>query len=79
MIDKEDEAWYEDQLTLFNHPGWKAFIEHVGVMKASHANILTVKNAEELFKRLGQVDIMIWIEGWEEAVRQQYEQDNVQS
>lgn len=78
-LDREDEEWYANQMELFNHPGWKAFIEQVTIMRTAHNNILTVKNGDDLFKRLGQVDILMWIEGWEEAVRQQFEQANDQS
>lgn len=73
-LDKLDEEWYENQLVMFNEPGWKAFKEQVELMRSAHSSILTVKNADELFKRLGQVDIMTWILNWEESVKQQYEQ-----
>ena len=63
--------YYDNQLDLFEHPGFKDFIEDL--MKLKKDNIRTIKDEKEMWYRQGQLDILDFIERKEEQTKGAYE------
>lgn len=52
------QKYYEDFFSLTAHPGWKPLMEDFSTLKEQINNVLTTKDAQHLFFRQGQLDII---------------------
>jgi hypothetical protein len=75
MKDYELQKYYEAQLDLFSTPGWKDFMEKAEEIKAVTADITRCNSEKELFFSKGQLDILNWMVGWENLVREAIQQN----
>jgi hypothetical protein len=73
-LNKELETYFENQFDMTSGEGWKDFTEKVKEMVAKDAQVLTIKNEEELFKRQGRLDILLWVLGWRDACEVTYKE-----
>jgi hypothetical protein len=71
-LDKELEIYFENQFDMTSSEGWKDFTEKVKEMVAKDSQVLTIKDQEELFKRQGRLDILLWILNWRQACEVTY-------
>lgn len=61
LKDKDLDRYYQERFITTGTPGWSEWMEEVKVLRDSYADISHVRNAEELYFRKGQVDILDWI------------------
>ena len=73
-MDKELQTWYENQFDMMAKPGWTDFIEKVSEIQESTSDITTVADAQQLYYRQGQLDIIRWLLGWKETCSKVYEE-----
>ena len=66
-MNKELETYFEAQFDMTSSQGWKDLTEKVKEMVQKDSQILTIKDQEELFKRQGRLDIMLWLLNWRNA------------
>ena len=64
----EDEAYYENYLGLFIHPGWKQFVGEAQELLDAY-NIEEIKNEQDLFFVKGQRSSLLNITRFETGVR----------
>ena len=57
-MDKELQTYYENTFSMMATEGWKALMEDLEKLKKELENIRTVKDAQTLSYRQGQLDIL---------------------
>jgi hypothetical protein len=73
-MDKELQTYYEDTFSMMATEGWKALIEDLEKLKQELENIRTVKDAQTLSYRQGQLDILDLILNRKKTCEEIYEQ-----
>jgi hypothetical protein len=73
-MDNNLEKYYEGQFEMTGSQGWKDFLETVEALIQKDANILTVKDPEDLYKRQGRLDILHWVKNWRDACEMTFKQ-----
>ena len=76
-MDKALQEYYEARFEMMSSRGWLDFIEDVESIIANYEKVLDIKDAEELFKRKGQLDILYWIVNLKRESETAWEQLNV--
>lgn len=76
-MDKALQEYYEARFEMMSSQGWLDFIEDVESVIANYEKVLDIKDAEELFKRKGQLDILYWIVNLKRESEIAWEQLNV--
>jgi hypothetical protein len=76
-MDKALQEYYEARFEMMSSQGWLDFIEDVESVIANYEKVLDIKDAEELFKRKGQLDILYWIVNLKRESETAWEQLNV--
>jgi hypothetical protein len=66
-MDKDLEKYFENQFDMIASQGWKDLMDTVNSMIKKETDILSIKNAEDLFKRQGRLDILNWIVSWKDT------------
>ena len=57
-MDIETQKIYESYFELFGSAGWKQFVEDLEQSKEDFSNILAIKDAKELHKRQGMIEML---------------------
>lgn len=57
-MDKELQDYYESSFDMFASKGWKYLLEDLQKLKDQVSNIRTVEDAQQLYFRQGQIDII---------------------
>ena len=73
-MDKELEAWYENQFELFSTQGWKDFVDKSNEMFEIYNDLESVEDVSHFERRKGILEILRWIDNWEESVNNTYKQ-----
>jgi vacuolar-type H+-ATPase subunit I/STV1 len=73
-MDKELQTYYEETFSMMATEGWKAFMEDLEKLKQELENIRTVKDAQTLSYRQGQLDILDLILNRKKTCEEIYEQ-----
>ena len=60
-MDKALQEYYEARFDMMSSQGWKDFIEDVEKIVEAYDKVLDIRDAEELWKRKGQLDILNWV------------------
>lgn len=60
-MDKALQEYYEARFDMMSSQGWKDLMEDVERIAESYDKVLEIKDAEELWKRKGQLDILNWV------------------
>lgn len=68
-MDRELEEYFDNYFSLFNHPGFKQLVNEITANAEKLADIQSVKDAEELFYRKGQVAALATVINVETTVR----------
>jgi hypothetical protein len=68
-MDRELEEYFDNYFSLFNHPGFKQLVSEITANAEKLADIQSVKDAEELFYRKGQVAALATVINVETTVR----------
>jgi hypothetical protein len=72
-MEKELEAYYNTYFDLFLTEGWKQFIEDI-ISNANNFNIQSIKDAEELYKAQGSLNVLTSIANFEASIKAAYEE-----
>ena len=72
-MDKELQKWYEDQFDMMSSQGWTDLIEKVSEIKETANDLSTVTDAQQLYFRQGQLDILSWFINWKNTCEKVYE------
>lgn len=73
-MDIKLKEYYESLLSLFTTDGWKQFQEDMTNSYDNLKDIQSINTAEEFWLRKGQVSILSFIAGYEDAARAAYEE-----
>ena len=73
-MDKELQHYYEETFSMMATEGWKALMEDLEKLKQDLENIRTVKDAQTLSYRQGQLDILDLILNRKKTCEEIYEQ-----
>jgi hypothetical protein len=57
-MDKELEVYYEEQFSMMSTKGWADLLEDFQKLKSNLNDLSTVADAQQLFYRQGQLDIL---------------------
>jgi hypothetical protein len=72
-MEKEDEQYYNIYFELFRSDGWRQLTEELTEVAAHTNNVAIVKDAQDLFFRQGQLDILTWLLKFEDSINNNYE------
>jgi transcription-repair coupling factor (superfamily II helicase) len=78
LKDKDLDDWYQRRFDLTAGQGWEDLTTQVNEMRTGYANVRSVKSAEELAFRQGQLDILDWIASMPHIYREAYDMMLVQ-
>ena len=73
-MDKELQTYYENTFSMMATEGWKALMEDLEKLKKELENIRTVKDAQSLSYRQGQLDILDLLLNRKKTCEEVYEQ-----
>jgi hypothetical protein len=73
-MNKELEEYYTKYFDLFASQGWKQFIEDMEDNRTLISDLLTVKDADDLFYRKGQLDTLNRIVNFQLAIENAFEE-----
>ena len=57
-MDKDTQQYFDKYFDMFASEGWKQFIEDMEGNRDLMSDLMTVKDANDLFYRKGQVDVL---------------------
>lgn len=60
-MDKELQTYYEETFSMVSTEGWKFFVEDMESLKETIDSVSNTLNAEDLFFKKGQLDILTLI------------------
>lgn len=73
-MDKELQKYYEETFSMMSTQGWSFLMEDFNKLKVELENIRTVKDAQSLSYRQGQLDILDLILNRKKTCEEVYEQ-----
>lgn len=72
-MDKELQTWYDNQFDMMSKQGWSDLMQKFSELKVSAGDISTVPDAQNLYFRQGQLDIIQWLLNWKSTCEKVYE------
>ena len=72
-MDRDDEAYYNSYFDLFRTDGWKQLIGELTQNAATINNVAVIKDAEDLFFRQGQLEVLIYLLQFEDSINNSYD------
>jgi hypothetical protein len=73
-VDKETQNYFDNYFDLFASQGWKQFIADMEDNRTLISDLLTVKDADDLFYRKGQLDTLNRIVNFQLAIENAFEE-----
>jgi hypothetical protein len=67
-VDKDTQQYFDRYFDLFASEGWKQFIEDMEGNRELMSDLMTVKDANDLFYRKGQVDVLNRIVNFQDSI-----------
>lgn len=67
-MDKDTQQYFDRYFDLFASEGWKQFIEDMEGNRELMSDLMTVKDANDLFYRKGQVDVLNRIVNFQDSI-----------
>ena len=67
-MNREDEKYYNDYFDLFRSDGWKQLTEELTQNAYAINNVALVKDAEDLFFRQGQLEVLVYLLQFEDSI-----------
>lgn len=67
-MDKDTQQYFDKYFDLFASQGWKQFIEDMEGNRDLMSDLMTVKDANDLFYRKGQVDVLNRIVNFQDSI-----------
>ena len=72
-MDRDDEAYYNSYFDLFRTDGWKQLTEELTSNAATINNVAVIKDAEDLFFRQGQLEVLVYLLQFEDSINNSYD------
>ncbi len=72
-MNREDEKYYNNYFDLFRSDGWKQLTQELTSNAATINNVAAVKNADDLFFRQGQLEVLLYLLQFEDSINNSYE------
>jgi hypothetical protein len=72
-MDRDDEQYYNNYFDLFRNDGWKQLVEELTDTAANINNVAVIKDAQDLFFRQGQLDILWMLLKFEDSINNSYD------
>ena len=73
-MDKETQDYFDRYFDLFASHGWKQFIEDMEDNRTLMSDLLTIKDANDLYYRKGQLEVLNRIVNFQLAIENAYEE-----
>jgi hypothetical protein len=73
-VDKETQTYFDRYFDLFASQGWKQFIEDMEDNRTLMSDLLTVKDANDLYYRKGQLEALNRIVNFQLAIENAFEE-----
>jgi hypothetical protein len=73
-VDKDTQDYFDRYFDLFASQGWKQFIEDMEDNRTLMSDLLTVKDANDLYYRKGQLEVLNRIVNFQLAIETAYEE-----
>lgn len=67
-MDKDTQQYFDKYFDMFASEGWKQFIEDMEGNRDLMSDLMTVKDANDLFYRKGQVDVLNRIVNFQDSI-----------
>jgi hypothetical protein len=73
-MDRELQEYYENRFSTMATKGWKDFIEDTQALYDTYVQVTSVNSVEDLYKRKGQLDILLWVLNLKNVSEQTYKE-----
>jgi hypothetical protein len=73
-VDKDTQDYFDRYFDLFASQGWKQFIEDMEDNRTLMSDLLTVKDANDLYYRKGQLEVLNRIVNFQLAIENAFEE-----
>jgi hypothetical protein len=73
-VDKDTQDYFDNYFDLFASEGWKQFIEDMEDNRTLMSDLLTVKDANDLYYRKGQLETLNRIVNFQLAIETAYKE-----
>jgi hypothetical protein len=75
-MDKALQEYYEARFDMMSSKGWKDLIEDLQIIINSYSNVMAIDNEKDLFKKQGQLDILLWLSNLKQESERAWEELN---
>jgi hypothetical protein len=73
-MDKALQDYYEARFDMMTSKGWKDLLEDIDLIIKSYSNVLAISDEKELYKRQGQLDILLFISNLKQESERAWEE-----
>lgn len=73
-MDKDTQDYFDRYFDLFASQGWKQFIEDMEDNRTLMSDLLTIKDANDLYYRKGQLEVLNRIVNFQLAIENAYKE-----
>jgi hypothetical protein len=71
-VDKDTQQYFDRYFDMFASEGWKQFIEDMEGNRDLMSDLMTVKDANDLYYRKGQVDVLNRMVNFQDSIENAY-------
>ncbi len=71
-MDKDTQQYFDRYFDMFASEGWKQFIEDMEGNRDLMSDLMTVKDANDLYYRKGQVDVLNRMVNFQDSIENAY-------
>lgn len=75
-MDKALQEYYEARFDMMSSKGWKDLLEDVELIVKSYNNVMAIDNDKDLYKKQGQLDILLWLANLKQESERAWEELN---
>jgi len=71
-VDKDTQQYFDRYFDMFASEGWKQFIEDMEGNRDLMSDLMTVKDANDLYYRKGQIDVLNRMVNFQDSIENAY-------
>lgn len=71
-MDKDTQQYFDRYFDMFASEGWKQFIEDMEGNRDLMSDLMTVKDANDLYYRKGQIDVLNRMVNFQDSIENAY-------
>ena len=75
-MDKALQEYYEARFDMMSSKGWDDLLEDMKMIINSYSNVMAIDNEKDLFKKQGQLDILLWLSNLKQESERAWEELN---